>query len=312
MIDRVGRDHHGSDRAERVEGLAEIEVRRLRGELHRSIGDVLADHQPDDVAPGVGRFDVLAAAPDHHDEFTLVVDRIAAQLDIGRRADETRRELREHQRVGGHIHPALVGVGLIVQADRVDVARPRHRRTEFDAVEVAARFAVTEAGRQRSQPVGVRERRHRVGVELTVRHRREVVPVLAGDQRRSALDVGQPVRHVVSFGSPTELTVLSTLTIVSSIERRTQGAGDDRGAANQARTHPPQAARRRDARDGRARRGAHRTDESKRRRHRGRGPRPAFSRARRRGRTTSTRQRTPAGGVGRHRRRRQPGRCCAR
>ena len=82
----IGRDDHGADRAERVERLAEVEVRRLGRDLGRPIGDVLADRDADDVVPRVVDRDVAPTLADHDDEFAFVVAAVAADLDVARSA----------------------------------------------------------------------------------------------------------------------------------------------------------------------------------------------------------------------------------
>jgi hypothetical protein len=147
--------------------------------------------QSDDVIPGVAGFDVLAAGADHDDELALVVDGIAAQLDVGSGADQARGELGEHQWVGRHLHAALVGMGLVVEADGVDVSWAGDGRAETLGLDGTARFVPIELGGQRRQTLGHRQGRHGVRAELTARHRLEVVPLAVSHQGGSAFDVGE-------------------------------------------------------------------------------------------------------------------------
>ena len=52
--ERVDRHQRRADGAVRVEALAQRELRRLAGELHGAIADVLAEREAGDVRPGVG------------------------------------------------------------------------------------------------------------------------------------------------------------------------------------------------------------------------------------------------------------------
>ena len=165
ILDLVDRHEHGTDRAERVEGLAEIEMRRLRGELDRSVGDVLADGEADDVVPRIGDADVLAAPADHDEQFAFVVASVAAQLDVRGRTDDARRELREHERAVGHVHSALGGVSPEVEADSERFLRARYGRAEDDVGEQPRDRRLVEPRREFGEEIGPGECRHRIGPE---------------------------------------------------------------------------------------------------------------------------------------------------
>ena len=125
------------------------------------------DGQADDVVPRIGDADVLAAPADHDEQFALVVASVAAQLDVGGRPDDARRELGEHERAVGHVHSALGGVGPVVETDSERFLRARYGRAEDDVGEQPRDRRLVETRREFGQEVGPGECRHRIGSERT-------------------------------------------------------------------------------------------------------------------------------------------------
>src|SRR3954454_2004986 len=127
----VGRDDPGAERAEAGERLAEAELRRGTAALNISCREVLADRDTSHVRPGVRFGDLGATLGDDRDELDLPVDHRRGQPHIGARAGQAGLKLGEDER---RLRRREVGLGCVlgvVERDRENLARPRHRRPEL-------------------------------------------------------------------------------------------------------------------------------------------------------------------------------------
>ena len=120
----VGSDQLGSDRRERVEGLAGHPLFARLVELPVAGGDVVADGVAADILEGSLPRNMPPLSADHHDELGLIVDLLAhSGQDDGRTmADQGGRVLAEEHRFRRYRHAALGRVVAIVQPDADDLA----------------------------------------------------------------------------------------------------------------------------------------------------------------------------------------------
>jgi hypothetical protein len=144
----VGRDHGRPEATGRVEGLAEGPLRRLELVLtHRAVvEDAVAEH----VVQRLLARDVLAAPPDHHGEFALVVQGVAAQGTDDRLlvCREARGQAQEQGRVVRLLVSALLRVVGVVQTHADDLVRVRQRRQVLHRVRRHRRRCLLPPGRQ--------------------------------------------------------------------------------------------------------------------------------------------------------------------
>ena len=94
---------------------------------------VTVNGKPHDYADGATVADVILDITGHahdDDQLGLVVDELARQVDARMRSGQGRRELREDDEVLGIRQVRLVRVVAVVQPDREDLARVRHRRVQ--------------------------------------------------------------------------------------------------------------------------------------------------------------------------------------
>jgi hypothetical protein len=82
VVEVVDSDEPRTHRPEPGIGLTEAELRRCRGHLQDTFGQVLTDGQPGDVPPGVGGGHVARGPADDDDEFDLPIG-----VPIGRQDD---------------------------------------------------------------------------------------------------------------------------------------------------------------------------------------------------------------------------------
>ena len=146
------------------------------------------------MIPRVLDRDVAATLTDDHNEFGLVVATTAADRDVGGWTDEARGELGEHERARRRLDAALVGVGLVVEADAEHLLWAGHGRAKHDVGERAGRLTVVERRREFRQHIGQSEGVHRIGGAAQCL---EVVIGVAGDEHCSPLDVAESESHSV-------------------------------------------------------------------------------------------------------------------
>ena len=131
IVELVERDQPGPGRAVAVARLAEAPLRCRALALQHAIRQILTDRVTGDVRHCVRRSDVERRGVQiDYDELDLPVG-IDRQLNGVRRADDAARPFGEHRRLLRHAEDALLGMRLVVEADRKDLRWPRHRRVQL-------------------------------------------------------------------------------------------------------------------------------------------------------------------------------------
>ena len=157
---------------------------------------------PGHHVPGGVLGNVAARPADDHDDLGLVVDDGAGQRDVRRRSGQATGELGEREGCRRQLHPALLGVALVVEADAEDLPGVGNRRAEDDLVEPPVRLVSFTAPCELVQLLETGEAR-RCGRERVVvgqpGHVVEAARVLEG---RPTPDVDQS-EHVRSPPRPT-------------------------------------------------------------------------------------------------------------
>ena len=132
----VGGDQRGPDGPECVVALRERELPHGRAELLVAVADVVAAGQAGDVLPGLGGGHALAAPPDGHHQFHLVVHHLqVADRHVVAGAADAGRELGHDVRLAGDRQAGLLRVAPVVECHGDDLPGPRQRRPQRGLVE---------------------------------------------------------------------------------------------------------------------------------------------------------------------------------
>ena len=136
VVELVGSHQPGADHREAGIGLGEAELRGRALHLADPLGDVLADGQAGDVAPGVGLGHPVRLGADDHDQLDLPVGVAALrQSHLGDGAGDARDVFGEDRWVLGDGEAGLQRVRPVVQPDGEQLPGGRGGRAEVGRVE---------------------------------------------------------------------------------------------------------------------------------------------------------------------------------